>query len=150
MGNPDRLLMFSGIACFMLSIFQVAIGFSPPLSLYFGAPEFLVENSIALIIVSIIIGAILAVFGLYAISGSGKIITLPWLKQMLLMIAIVFFLRGLVLIPELLVIFHVIKSSFTIPVRFIYFSLGSLFIGCAFLMGTLGKWLSFSSRSVNM
>jgi len=149
MNNSKKLLMFAGILCFILSVFQVSIGFSPSLSLYFGAPEFLVKNTNALIITSIIIGAILALFGLYAISGAGKIVKLPWLKQILLVIGIIFLLRGLLLLPELLVVFNIIESSIPVAKRFIYFSVGALFVGFIFIKGTIGEWRSLAATDMN-
>lgn len=137
MKNSKNILMFAGILCFMLSIFQITIGFFPSLSLYFGAPESLVKNTPGLIIASIMIGAILALFGLYAISGAGKIVRLPWLKQILLVIGVIFLLRGLLLVPELLVVFKVIESSIPVAKRFICFSIGSLFVGFIFIKGTI-------------
>ncbi|MFZ5812472.1 MAG: hypothetical protein ACOY4F_10550 [Thermodesulfobacteriota bacterium] len=138
MNNSKRLLLFAGIICFTLSIFQIVIGFSPSLSLYFGAPESLVKNTNALIITSIIVGAIFALFGVYAFSGADKIIRLPWLKQILLCIGVIFLLRGLLLLPELLVVFNIIESSVHVAQRFIYFSIGALIIGFIFIKGTRG------------
>jgi hypothetical protein len=112
--------------------------------LYFGAPESLVKSPNALIITSIIIGSILALFGLYAFSGAGKFVKLPWLKQILLGIGVIFLLRGLLLLPELLVIFDIIESSIPVEQRFIYFSIGALIIGFIFIKGTMGA--SFRSK----
>ncbi len=147
--NSKRLLIFAGIICFILSIFQISIGFSPSLSLYFGAPESLVKNTNALILTSIIIGAILALFGLYAFSGAGKFVRLPWLKQILLGIGVIFLLRGILLIPELLVVFNVIESSIPVAQRFIYFSIGALIIGFIFIKGTVDEWKALSATSIN-
>ena len=66
-------LTLAGIICFVLAVFQVVIGFFPSLSLYFGAPEALVKNIFALIVVSLFVAGVLVVFGLYALSGAGSI-----------------------------------------------------------------------------
>ncbi|MCP3940172.1 MAG: hypothetical protein GY710_01650 [Desulfobacteraceae bacterium] len=141
-----HILVFSGVLSLVLAIFQIIISFSPSLSLYFGAPEALVKNIYMLIIVSFAIAGILGIFGLYAISGAGYIRALPWLKQGLLLISSIFILRGLLVIPEFLVIMGVIQSSIPIAPRFVVFSIGSLMIGFFFITGTIGGWNSFPSK----
>lgn len=141
-----QILVFASVLSFAVALFQMAIGFSPSLSLYFGAPEALVKNICALITVSVFIASILAVFGLYAISGAGYIRTLPWLKPMLVMISGLYILRGLLLIPEFLVVMGAFHISIPVAPRFIVFSLGSLLIGTIYLVGTVGGWHTFPSK----
>ena len=147
MKHYRQILAISGVLCFFIAFFQIGIGFSPSLSLYFGAPEKLVSNIYYLISVCLILGSILGIFGLYAISGAGYIRTLPWLKQMLAVISAIFILRGLFVVPEALVVIGTIQSSMNVPPRFIAFSIGSLLIGFFFVTGTMGVWRSFSSKN---
>ncbi len=142
MNHSENQLMLGGILCFIFAIFQVAIGFSPSLSLYFGAPESLVKHPGMLIIVSILIGLMMSLFGLYGFSGAGKIVTLPWRRQILLGIGIVFIARGLLLLPEVLVLLNLIDSPIPVAARFIYFSIGTLLVGGIFIKGTIGQWNS--------
>lgn len=146
MKDFKQRLALAGMICFVLAVFQVVIGFFPSLSLYFGAPEALVKNSFALIIASLFVAGVLAVFGLYAFSGAGFIRKLPLLKQGLVAISCVFILRGLLLLPELLVVVGVFHVSIPVAPRFVIFSLGSLFIGIIFIAGTIGGWSSFSYK----
>ncbi len=141
-----QTLVFAGVLSFAVALFQAVIGFSPSLSLYFGAPDALVTNIYILIIVSLLIAGIIAVFGLYAISGAGYIRTLPWLKQILVVISAIYILRGLLLVPELLVVFGVFDIPITVAPRFVVFSLGSLLIGLIYLSGTVGGWNMFPSK----
>jgi len=141
-----RVLVFAGVLSFAVALLHAAIGFSPTLSLYFGAPEALVKNIYTLIIVSLFIAVIIAVFGLYAISGAGYIRTLPWLKQILVVISGIYILRGLLLIPELLVVTGVFHISIPVAPKFVVFSLGSLLIGLIYLIGTVGGWHTFPSK----
>ncbi|MCB9481614.1 MAG: hypothetical protein H6680_07330 [Desulfobacteraceae bacterium] len=145
MKKNRTILLSAGIISFILSIFQAAIGFSPSLSLYFGAPEALADNIFLLIAVSLFIAVFLAVFGFYALSGAGYIRLLPWLRQMLFFISALFIIRGLMIIPEILVVTKVMQSSVSVAPRFIVFSTGSLVIGLIFLFGTLGFQKKFSS-----
>ena len=141
-----QFLVGAGIICFFLALFQAAIGFSPSLSSYFGAPEALANNRIALIAASLLIAGILAMFGVYAVSGAGKMGRMPWLKQVLVAISIIFILRGLLIIPELLVFLGILQSSIPVPVRFIFLSLGTLLISFLLVAGTIGQWKSLSSH----
>lgn len=141
-----RILALAGVLSFAVSLFQAAIGFSPSLSLYFGAPEALATNLYALIIVSLFIAAIIALFGLYAISGAGYIRTLPWLKQILVVISGIYILRGLLLVPEIFVVFGIFDISIPVAPRFVVFSIGSLLIGLIYLIGTIGGWHTFPSK----
>ena len=141
----EKILLLASILSFSIALFQAIIGFSPSLSLYFGAPEAFVKNIHALIIVSCFVAGILAVFGLYALSGSGRIRPLPLLKQVLALISCIYILRGLLLVPEFLVVTDVFHISIPVTPRFILFSVGSLLIGLVYLIGTIGVWNKVSS-----
>ena len=142
-----QLFVLSGVLSFACALFQIIISFSPSLSLYFGAPEALVTNIYALILVSFVVAGILSIFGLYAMSGAGYIRTLPWLKQMLVVISGIYTLRGLLLIPEVLVMIGVIQTSIPVAPRFVAFSAGSFLMGLFFITGTIGGWNSFLSNN---
>ena len=114
--------------------------------LYFGAPESLVQNRLALIGVSFFISVILAIFGLYALSGAGRIQRLPWLKPVLISISAVFILRGLMGIPELLVVMNMIESPIPIAPRFVFFSMGALLVGGVFLIGIVNSRHQFEKK----
>lgn len=142
-----NMLLVSGVLCFVIALFQIIISFSPSLSLYFGAPEALVSNIYALILVSFAVAGILTIFGLYAISGAGYIRALPWLKQVLTAISVIFILRGFLIVPEFLVVMGTLKCSIPVAPRFVAFSIGSLVMGFFFITGTIGEWRSFSKKS---
>lgn len=146
MKQYKQWLVLGGGLSFAAALFQAVIGFSPSWSLYFGAPEALVMNTHLLIFVSLFIAGILALFGLYAISGSGHIRRFPWLKQMLAVISCIYILRGLLLIPELLVVMGVVHISTPVAPRFILFSIGILLAGLINFAGTVGGWQMFPSN----
>lgn len=147
MSDPKRILEVGGIICFVLSFSQLIIGFSPSWSLYFGAPEILVQNTSLLFFVCLIIAALLTLFGLYSFSGAGRIRKLPFLKQVLIAISIIYIIRGLLLIPNILVITGKIQTSIHVPPRFVFFSIGSLFIGALFVYGIIRNWKYVSSTN---
>lgn len=142
-----EMLVLSGVLSFAFALFQVIISFSPSLSLYFGAPEALVTNIYALVFTGFTVAGILSLFGLYAMSGAGCIRALPWLKQVLLVISGIYILRGLLLIPEFLVVTGAVQASIPVAPRFVAFSAGSLLMGMLFMIGTIGGWKSFPSNN---
>lgn len=146
MKDFKRILIAAGVLSFAVALFQAVIGFSPSLSIYFGAPESLANNAWSLIIVSLSIAAILAVFGIYAISGAGIIRPLPWLRPILIIISGFYILRGLLLIPEILVVIGIIDLSIPVAPRFIIFSIVPLLIGIFYFVGTVGGWRTFPSK----
>ncbi len=146
MKNFKHILVAAGVLSFAVALFQMTIGFFPSLSIYFGAPESLAENPWNLIIVSFSIAAILAVCGIYALSGAGSIRPLPWLRPILVMISGFYILRGLLLVPELLVVIGIIDSSIQVAPRFVVFSIVPLLIGLLYFLGTVGGWRTFPSK----
>ena len=142
MGAYRKLLGFTGGVTLAFAVFQAVIVFSPSLSLYFSAPESLVANMVALVLVGFGVAGILTVFGLYALSGGGYIRALPWVKPMLVIISVVYTLRGLLLIPEALVVMGFLESSIPIAPRFVVLSLGSLLMGLVCIAGTRAGWHS--------
>lgn len=147
MKNYKRLLNAAGFICFCLSVFQALIGFFPSLSLYFGAPEVLVEKYSALLLVSFLVSGLLALSGLFALSGAGTIQKLPVLKQALVLISLVFVVRGLLIVPEILLAAGLIDISIPVAMRFVVFSGVSLMIGLMFITGTVGRWHLFSTQN---
>lgn len=83
-----------------------------------------VERPLAYAALCLGVAAIVAVFGLYALSGAGKIRRLPLLRTVLIGVTVIYLLRGLLLIPQTpLVLKH--------PelIRFLVFSAISLAVG---------------------
>jgi hypothetical protein len=134
-----QLLVTAGILSFAVALFQIVIIFSPNWSLYFGAPETLVSNTPLLYVTGITAAVFFAVFGLYAISGAGYIRPLPFLRAGLLIIGFIYVLRGLVMIPMLLIMSNYLQTSKPIPETGLASSLVSLFIGLVYLIGTIGS-----------
>ncbi len=142
------MLDLAGALCFLLATFHAVIGFSPALSFYFGAPEALVQNKYALIGVCFLVSLILGIFGLYALSGAGRIPALPRLNQVLIFISGIFILRGLIGIPEFLVVMGVIETSIPIAPRFVFFSMVSLLVGGFFITGVISKKQWFEKKGL--
>jgi hypothetical protein len=142
-----QLLKIAGGLSFAVAIFQAVISFSPSWSLYFGAPEKLVSNLPMLYVAGLIVAVIFGVFGLYALAGAGTIRPLPLLRLGLVGIGGVYTLRGLVVIPVLLIKAGILQSSAVIPPQASAASLISLFIGVLYLAGTMLGWRELPSRT---
>ena len=78
-----------------------------------------------------------AVWGLYAFSGAGLIRRLPFLRLGLVLIASIFILRGLGVLPQL---YWLLTSSRPVEVRHIVFSLVSLTVGVFYALGAILSW----------
>lgn len=146
MKNYKRILLFVGVITIVTALLHAAMGFLPTVSLYFGAPEALVQNNYVLIIACILIAIIIAIFGLYAISGAGYIRPLPWVKLVLAAISSLFILRGILFIPELMIVLGFLDVSFPVAPRYVVFSFGIFLVGLVYSVGTVGGWRSFPSK----
>jgi len=87
------------------------------------------------------IAAILAVWAAYAFAGAGLIRRLPLIRTALVAIASIYLLRGLVLVP-LLLIRPEIVDAFTV-----WSSLIVLVYGLAYAIGTWRAWPALSARA---
>ncbi len=86
------------------------------------------------------IAAILAIWAAYAFSGAGLLPRLPILRTGLVVISTIYLLRGLVLIPAL-----VINRGDVLPFV-LWSSLIVLIYGLAYTIGTWAAWPSLSAR----
>lgn len=135
-----RLLQIAGLSSLAVALFQVVLGFSPTLSTYFGAPPELLANPAALLAASLFVALIFAIWGLYGLSGAGLLRRLPLLRLALLAIGAIYTLRGLLLIPLLLISLGLLASPEPVLTQAVLASLVSLLIGCLYLSGTLVAW----------
>ena len=130
----NYLLLAGGYFSLAFAAFQVsAIGWSPSAVRYFGGPADLrIERPILYALLCLAVGAIVAVFGVYALSGAGKIRRMPLLRTVLISVTAIYLLRGLLFIPQLPV---VLKHPGL--VRFLAFSAISLCLGMVHLAGVV-------------
>jgi|ERR1039458_6597411 hypothetical protein len=130
----NYLLQAGGYFSLAFTAMQVtAIGWSARAVRYFGGPaELRIERPILYALLCLAVGAIVAVFGLYALSGAGKIRRLPLLRTVLISVTAIYLLRGLLFIPKVPV---VLKHPGL--VRFLVFSAISLCLGMVHLAGVV-------------
>jgi hypothetical protein len=143
--KKNNLLITAGCLSFIASLLHIACIFGgPDWYLFFGAGERMAELAAAgdpyPTIVTFIISAILAGWGLYAFSGAGIIFKLPLLKTCLVLITAVYLIRG---VAGLFAPF--VTSDPVVHQNSITFWLVSSVICCIFgiyyLLGTRKLWL---------
>jgi hypothetical protein len=100
---------------------------------YFGGPADLrTANPVRYSVLCLAIAAVVAVFGVYALSGAGKVRPLPLLRTVLVFVTAIYLLRGLLIIPQMPI---VLKHPDL--VRFVVFSAISLGVGVIHLGGVV-------------
>ena len=138
--RQNMLLKIAGISTFILAIFQAVITTVPSWALYFGAGKDIVSRLWLLLIAGYLVAVIFVVFGFYALSGAGVIRKLPLVRSGLLIIGLIFTIRGIFLLLELMINIGIIQSPAFIPLQEIFSSAVSLIIGIIYLLGTKKAW----------
>jgi hypothetical protein len=95
-------------------------------------------------VLTLVLVGIFAIWGFYGLSGAGVIRRLPLLKIALILIGAVYTLRGFAIFQQL---FQVATSSVEVAPRQIVFSLVSLVIGLAYLIGIVTSWKSLGASN---
>ena len=134
--KSNYYLLFGGFFSLAFAIFQVsAILLPPDLLAYFGGPvELQAEKPIIYALVCLVIGIIIAISGIYALSGAGKFRRLPLLRTMLIVITTTYILRGLSIIFDIIYMINHPELNF---LHFVVFSLIALCIGIIHLIGVI-------------
>lgn len=132
-------LFVGGLMNIIFGFVHVAIVFLGPWAYeYFGAgyemTQMAREGSLIPPLVTLFIAGIFWIFGLYGLSGSGRYRQLPLMVPVLWVIAIVYTLRGLFIIPQ----FFMQPENTTLPANDYIYSAVALFIGFCYLAGARG------------
>jgi putative oxidoreductase len=135
-----RLLLLLAAACsFVIALVHIVIVIiGAPAYRYFGAAELsylALQGSLVPAAATLLLAAVFAGFGLYALSGAGLIRPLPLLRPALLAIGGIYTLRGLILILDILRLFR----GPIYPFRQTVFSALALVIGLMHLFGALQR-----------
>jgi hypothetical protein len=152
MRNGNQWLKLGGILSFVVALLHLVIIFvGAPAYRYFGAGEDMAtaaeSGSAFPAMMTLVLVAVFTIWGLYAFSGAGVIRRLPLLRIALLLIGAIYTLRGVAVFQQ---IFQIVTSSVQVAPREVVFSLVSLVIGLAYLVGTVINWKSFraSNRAI--
>lgn len=145
--NRNNQLLIAGCLSILASIFHICFIFGgADWYLFFGAGEKMAQLAAAgdpyPTIVTLVIASVLAVWGLYAFSGAGLILKLPFIKTCLVIITAVYLVRGI----AGLIISFVPTDPVVYQSSIIVWILGSVIcciIGVYYLLGTLKLWKQF-------
>jgi hypothetical protein len=137
------LKVAAGLSFFM-AICQTVISLSPSTAAYFEAPPPLLQNRLQLFLVGEGAALILVVFGLYALSGAGRIRHLPLLRLGLIGISSLYLLRGLFIILTLLQILGILEGE--ILIQGVISTLVFLAAGISYAVGTTLNWKEMQIR----
>jgi len=141
MSFPKRMLAVSGVFTLLAAVLHVAIILGgPDWYRFFGAGEEMAklaeQGSGFPPMVTGIIALVLAIWGLYGLSGSGYIPPLPFLNVVILMISAVFLLRGLGALPLVLISDDPYMQELRSKMTFMLISsVVCLLIGLCYLLG---------------
>jgi len=131
----NNSLYLGGIASLLIALLHVILVIRPQIYRYFNAAELAQmheSGSPFTVIVTICLTVMFAIWGAYGFSGAGIFRQLPWLREALIAIGVIYVLRGLMLPSDIV---KVIQSGY--PVRFIGFSMMSLTAGLLYLHGVI-------------
>lgn len=138
-----KLLLGTGGVCSTLVglLHFVIIFYGAPAYRYFGAGEemaMMSENgSLLPAVVTLIIACVFLIWGLYAFSGAGLIKRLPLLRLGLIIIGVIYTLRGVLIVYQ---IYEVIVLNGSLVIIELVSSFVSLFIGIVYLAGIRTGW----------
>jgi len=134
----NRTLLVVAASCsaaVALLHFAIAL-FGPAWYRWFGAPSLAakIEAGAALvpILLTIAVALVFVVWAGYALSGAGVIRRWPLLRAALYTIAVIYLLRGVQVVPEVVAV-----ARGGIPVRFAVFSAFSAVAGAVYLWGVI-------------
>jgi len=141
MKSDNYLLMAGGVLSVLASLLHIIIIFGgADWYRFFGAGKEMAvmaeQGSWFPHVVTFGIAIVLLIWGLVAFSGAGILRKLPFLKLALVIISMVYLLRGLVLFPVLLFKPEIV-DGFTV-----WSSIISLIFGLCYASGTIKAWRS--------
>lgn len=141
--NPA--LIMGGLLSVAASLLHIGcIAGGPAWYRFFGAREAIAtmaeQGSMTPALLTLAIAAVLAIWAAYAFSGAGLLPRLPLLRAGLVVISVIYLLRGLVLVPALALNFGGVTPFV------LWSSLIVLVYGLAYAIGTWLGWSSLSAR----
>ena len=137
----DRILVIGAALNFMIAALHLIIIFIGGSAYrYFGAGEEMASmdeaGSYTPALITLAITCFFCLFGFYALSGAGKIKKLPLTKVVLILITIIFILRGIGVIGDA----YMMTQYPMYPSQMIWFSVVALITGICYAIGLRSNW----------
>ncbi len=145
MKQVNKLLLFGGLLSGIAALLHIAIIIGgPQWYRFFGAGEELASmaanGSWYPAVLTFGIAVVLLLWALYAFSGAGLIRRLPFLKAGLVIISVIYMIRGLAFIPAYIVKPEIVDDFL------IWSSLICLVYGFSYAIGTRQVWAKLSEN----
>ena len=144
--NAKRWFQLAAASSFAVAVLHVLIIFiGAPAYAYFGAAGLASRAAAGSPMPALITGGLVVLFalaGAYALAAAGSLHRLPLLRVVLIAIGVIYTLRGLPALPQVVLLF---LDTPQLPVRAVVFSLGSLLIGLSHLAGVRTGWQSLAT-----
>jgi len=153
--SASKYFFFAGVATFIGGLIHLSMIIGGP-SWYrlFGAPESITQmagtGSLYPAVVCIFIACVLFTWSFYALSGAGLILKLPFLRTILMFIAVALIIRGVSFIPLMLInpeIFQRITNCQSVNAFLIITSAICLVVGLAYAVGIKKSWPRLKANS---
>lgn len=140
--NWKTLLSISGVCSTLVGLLHIVIIFyGAPAYRFFGAGEDMAvmseEGSLFPAAITFVIALIFIIWGLYAFSGVGLIKKLPLLRLGLIIIGLIYTLRGVLIVYQ---IYEIVVLNGSLVISELVSSFVSLFIGVLYLTGIGIGW----------
>ncbi|MCX6285871.1 MAG: hypothetical protein NTY96_01990 [Bacteroidetes bacterium] len=136
--NKKLWLYYAAGFSFFMAVCQMIISLSPAAAAYFQGPPQLLADRWMLFFIGGAAAVLLAIGGLYALSGAGSIRHLPLLRVILVILSVIFLLRGLSVIRTILIFIGMAKGEILTAAW--TSSLVFLAAGITYAAGTILNW----------
>lgn len=143
--GKEPFLVVAGILSAIAALFHIAVIIGGPAWYrFFGAGEQMVamaiNGSVFPAIVTFFIALVLSAWALYAFSGAGLIQRLPFLRPALVIIAVIYLVRGLGVVPTYFLMPEMVDSFL------IWSSVVVTLYGLSYAIGTWRCWNELGER----
>ncbi len=140
MKTKNFVLLFAGILSFCAAVFQLAISLVPEWSAFFGAGDELVSKPLVLLLLGAGVAVMLAIWGMYGLSGAGLIRQLPLLRLAIFLIGTIYIYRGLPILLKLLELVKIMPPSGAMKLSGFLVFLGAFIAGIFYWAGLAIGW----------
>lgn len=148
--SPCRVLLIAaGYCSFGIAAFHIAIVLVGPRAYrYFGAGEQMANQAAAgsptPALLTILIAVVFTVFAFYGFAGAGNVKPAPLLKPGLLVIGLIYLVRGSLAFAE---VTKLVRAPGSVPHREVIFSITALVVGLLYTVGTVAGWRSLGGSA---
>ena len=139
------LLILAAILSFDLSLFQAALSLRPEWFAAFGVPPGMLADREWLLAAGLFTSLVLALCGIYALSGAGTMKQLPYLRLGLLVIGCGYLFLGAGVISKGLIFHHQFPPGGLILLRLVVATMVVLTTGLSYLAGVTFGWERLSA-----